>query len=275
MPDRLLPDRIMVRTVWISDIHLGYRDCKAEFLLDFLERVECETLYLVGDIIDIWSLSRSFHWPPAHNQVLRTLLKKARDGVNVIYIPGNHDRVFRDYIGESFGAVSICENHIHEMLDGKKLLVMHGDELDDVIRFSRFTRIVGDIAYDFLLFLNRTANHLRKRFGYSYWSLAGYIKTRINNAAQAINYFEESILHWAQQQGMDGVVCGHIHHPNIRMENGLLYCNDGDWIENCTALVETRDGKLEILHWSDSRKRIKQLENSTASPESGKNIQAA
>lgn len=259
MANRLIPERLAVRAVWISDVHLGYKDCKAEFLLDFLERVECETLYLVGDIIDLWSLSRSFHWPATHNQVLRTLLKKARDGVKVIYIPGNHDRGFREFINESFGAVEIRENAVHETLEGKRLLVMHGDELDEVIRFSRFTRAIGDTAYDFLLFLNRITYRLRNRFGYSYWSLAGYVKSKLNNAAQAIDCFETATLDWARKQGYDGVVCGHIHHPNIRYENGLLYCNDGDWIENCTAMVETRDGKLEILHWSDTHQRVKQL----------------
>lgn len=260
MTDRLLPEHLKVRTVWISDVHLGYKDCKADFLLDFLERIECNTLYLVGDIVDMWSLSRSFYWPAAHNQVLRTLMKKARDGVRVIYIPGNHDRVFRDYIGESFGAIEIHENHVHTTQDGKKLLIMHGDELDNVIRFSRFTKLIGDTAYDFLLFLNRITNSLRKRFGFSYWSLAGYIKARINNAAQAIDCFESAAMAWAAHQKLDGVVCGHIHHPNIRYQDGLLYCNDGDWIENCTALVETRSGNLEIVHWSDSQKRVKQLE---------------
>lgn len=261
MVDRLVPEKLRVRAVWISDVHLGYKDCKADFLLDFLERVECDTLYLVGDIIDLWSLSQQFHWPPAHNQVLRTLLKKARDGVKVIYIPGNHDNAFREYLGESFGAVEIHRNVIHETLGGQRLLVMHGDELDDVIRFSRFTRLVGEAAYDFLLFVSRIAYRIRRRFGYSYWSLAGYIKARLNNAAQAIDCFECAMLEWAARHEVDGVVCGHIHHPNIRMENGLLYCNDGDWIENCTAMIETRDGRLEILHWSDSLKRVKQLDH--------------
>ncbi|HQQ63120.1 MAG TPA: UDP-2,3-diacylglucosamine diphosphatase [Pseudomonadales bacterium] len=255
---RLTPDKIKVRTVWISDVHLGYIGCKSDYLLDFLEKVECETLYLVGDIIDVWSLSRSFYWPAEHNQIIRTILKKARDGVRVIYIPGNHDHIFRDYIGESFGAVEIRENHIHETLDGKRLLVIHGDEVDNVIRFSRFTQLIGDTAYDFLLFLNRLANHIRRRFGYSYWSLAGYIKSRLNNAAQAIECFELAILDWATHKQVDGVVCGHIHHPDIRREKGLLYCNDGDWVENCTAMIETRNGELEIWHWSDSCERLKQ-----------------
>lgn len=257
--DRLVPEQLKLRTVWISDIHLGYKDCKAAFLLDFLERIDCETLYLVRDIIDIWSLSRSFHWPAEHNQVIRTIMRKARDGVRVIYIPGNHDRVFRDYVGEAFGAVEIHEQHVHETADDRRLLVMHGDELDDLIRLSRFNRLIGDAAYDFLLFMNRVCHSLRRRFGYSYWSLAGYIKSRIHNAGKAIASFEQAVLHYAAQQGYDGVVCGHIHHPEVRHENGMLYCNDGDWIENCTALVETRDGRLEILHWSDSYRKVKHL----------------
>jgi UDP-2,3-diacylglucosamine pyrophosphatase LpxH len=258
--NRLVPEKIKVRTVWISDIHLGYKGCKADFLLDFLEHIECDTLYLVGDIIDVWSLSRSFYWPAEHNQVIRTVLKMARDGVKVIYIPGNHDRIFRDYIGESFGAVEICENYIHETIGGKKLLVIHGDEVDNVIRFSRITRLIGDTAYDFLLFLNRLTNHIRRRFGYSYWSLAGYIKSRLNNASQAIDCFESAILDWAAHHQVDGVVCGHIHHPDIRTENSLMYCNDGDWVENCTAMVETRSGELEIWHWSDSSERVKKIQ---------------
>lgn len=255
----LLTEKLKLNTVWISDIHLGHKDCKANYLLDFLERIECQTLYLVGDIIDIWSLTRSFYWPSEHNQVIRAIMKIARDGTRVIYIPGNHDRLFREYAGEKFGNIEVHLQYLHTTATGKNLLVMHGDELDDVMRLSRFHRLIGDRAYDLLLFMSRLSYKLRQKFGYTYWSLAGYIKSRLSNAAQAIHCYETAAMEWAASQSADGIICGHIHHPELRIENGLLYCNDGDWIENCTALVETRNGHLAILHWSDLQHCMKAM----------------
>ena len=245
-----LPKSLKVKAVWISDVHLGNKDCKADYLLEFLDAIECETLYLVGDIIDLWSLKRNFYWPAKHNQVFRKILKMSRQ-TRVIYIPGNHDMTFRDYVGEKFGEVEIHRNFVHMTSDGRKLLMMHGDELDNVIRFGRITQYVGDYGYDLLLFLNRWSHFIRGRLGYPFWSLAGYIKTRVSKATSAIETFETAAIQWARKHEVDGIICGHIHHPNIRCDGDVVYCNDGDWIENCTSLVETLEGRLEIIHWSD------------------------
>jgi len=253
------PKKVRVHAVWLSDIHLGYKDCKADYLLDFLDRIEPEYLYLVGDIIDIWSMKNNFYWPSSHNQVVRKLIKMAKNGVKVTYIPGNHDSVFRDYCGEAFGSIEIKMSSVHETKLGKRLLMVHGDEFDDVIRFSRFIKFIGDFAYDFLLFVNRWNNRLRSHLGYKYWSLAAYIKNRVSNAAQVIKVFEQAAIEKARREGYDGIVCGHIHHPNFIEEEGVIYCNDGDWIESCTTLVEKHDGVLEIWHWSDRNQCLMQL----------------
>lgn len=257
------PDFLSVRTAWISDVHLGNKDCKAEYLLEFLDTVRCEKLYLVGDIVDLWSLNRSFHWPATHSQVIHKIIDKARDGCQVIYIPGNHDSTFREYAGEKMGAIEIHQQHVHITAQGKQFLVVHGDEMDSAIRFSELAKFFGDHAYDFLLFLNRLINGMRKQTGHNYWSLAGYIKSRINNAKTAITTFENAAMEMAGKNGFDGIICGHIHHPNIRTMNNIHYCNDGDWIENCTAMIETRDGKFKIIHWSD---KIRYYEHTALTP---------
>jgi len=249
-----LPQRITANAVWISDVHLGYKDCKADYLLDFLDRLECNTLYLVGDIIDMWSLSKNFHWPEQHNKIVKKLIDMAKHDCRVIYIPGNHDQNFRDFSGEKFGAIEIHQQYIHTTADQRKLLIMHGDELDHVIRFNRFIHIIGDHAYDLLLFISRLNNHIRKYFGYNYWSLGKYIKTHVKNAQNAITAYENAAMELAQNQGLDGVVCGHIHQANIRFQDNILYCNDGDWVESCTFLLEDKHGWLELMHWSDQCK---------------------
>lgn len=240
------------RTVWISDVHLGFRGCAAEFLLDFLRSVECETLYLVGDIIDFWEMERRMYWPQAHNNVIRTLLGKAKHGTKVIYIPGNHDEVLRDFCGADFGNVALRQNVMHKTADGRKLLVMHGDEMDQVVKCSRFLAVLGSRAYDWLLWLNRYVNAARRLFGLPYWSLAAFLKHKVKNAVNFISSFEKGIAHEARRRGANGVVCGHIHRAEITEIDGILYCNDGDWVESCTALVEHADGHLEILHWTDA-----------------------
>ena len=254
MTSQFKPHRLYARSAWISDTHLGNKDCKASYLLDFLDNLECNTLYLVGDIIDIWSLSKSFHWPPLHSQILRKLIDKSRDGCKIIYVPGNHDLSFREYISENFGGIEVHRNYVHTSPHGKRYIIMHGDEFDNVIRFNPLLKIIGDHAYDFLLFLNRCNAGLRKWLRRDYWSLAGYIKTRIGKAMKAITTYENAALDMARTQGFDGIICGHIHHPNLRYENGTLYCNDGDWIENCTSMIEHHDGRLEIIHWSEQVK---------------------
>ncbi len=249
--------RLKYRTIWISDVHLGYKDCKADFLLDFLKSTESETLYLVGDVIDIWALKRSFYWPQKHHAVIKQIFKKAKSGTKVYYIPGNHDELSRDLVGQTIMGVKIKRNHIHKTADNRRLLLCHGDEFDFAVKHSRLTKLLGDVSYDILLLINRWSNWFRKRFGLHYWSLATYIKNRVRNARQAIELFEVAAADEARRQNLDGVVCGHIHQPEIRKINDVLYCNDGDWVESCTAMIEDQTGWLEIIHWSDLQQSVK------------------
>lgn len=240
------------RAIWLSDIHLGTRGCKADFLLDFLRHTESDRLYLVGDIIDGWSLRRSWYWDQQHNDVVQKIMRKARKGTQVIYIPGNHDEFARDYTGHMFGGIAVADHAIHELSDGRRLLVLHGDEFDGVVRHARWLAILGDLAYQAALALNHWLNGIRRRLGYSYWSLSACLKHKVKNAVQFIDDFEHMIAREARLHAVDGVVCGHIHKAELRDIDGILYCNDGDWVESCTALVETREGRLEILHWTDA-----------------------
>lgn len=239
------------KSIWLSDIHLGCKDCKADFLLDFLEQVETENLFLVGDIIDFWALQRRVYWPASHNKVLNTLLRLAQSGTRVVYVPGNHDDVMRPYAELLFGGIEIHQEYIHETVTGKKMLLLHGDKFDAQVCFGRLHAKLGDVMYDFLLFLNRTCHSLRKRLGLPYWSLASYIKTRVKKANEAIDRYRDAAVSEARRQRTDGVVCGHIHHPSLSIDDGVLYCNDGDWVENCTLLVETQRGDIQLLRWSD------------------------
>ncbi len=235
--------------IWISDTHLGTKDCKAEYLLDFLRHTESEYLYLVGDIIDGWALKRGWYWHQTHNDVVQKLLRKARKGTRVIYIPGNHDEFAREYTDSLFGGIEVVDRAIHATRDGKRLLVTHGDELDGVIACAKWLAHLGDRAYVLALRVNRWFNHLRRSLGYPYWSLSAYLKHKVKNAASFITRFEECVAEEAKRLGVDGVVCGHIHKAEIRDIDGVRYCNDGDWVESCTALVEHNDGRLEIVHW--------------------------
>ena len=245
------------RSIFISDVHLGFRGCRADFLLDFLRNTECEYLYLVGDIIDVWEMKNRLFWPQEHNNVVRTILGKAKHDTKVIYIPGNHDEVLRAYAGMEFGNVSIQMDAIHETATGKRLLVLHGDEFDSVVRVSRWLAMLGNRVYDWLLYLNRWVNVFRRRLGFPYWSLAAFLKHKVKNAVQFISDFEQAVARETARRGVDGVVCGHIHHAEISTLNGVLYCNDGDWVESCTALVERHDGTLELLNWTERRELMK------------------
>lgn len=245
------------RSICISDVHLGSKDCKADFLLDFLNSTRCETLYLLGDIIDVWSYKRSKYWRQAHSDVIELILEKARTGTRVIYIPGNHDDMLRNYCGSVFGNVEIHRRFIHELADGRRLMLMHGDEFDHIIQCSRLLSLIGDMGYEFLIKLNRYVNLARRLVGAPYWSLASYLKARVKKAREHISKFEEAVICEAQRYQVDGIVCGHIHHAELNMKDDVLYCNDGDWVENCTSLVETHDGRLEILHWADRQKTMK------------------
>ncbi|MFO0444984.1 MAG: UDP-2,3-diacylglucosamine diphosphatase, partial [Betaproteobacteria bacterium] len=243
-------ERLHVRTAWISDVHLGTPGCQARALLDFLRTVECHTLYLVGDIIDGWQLRRSWYWPQAHNDVVQKLLRKARKGTKVIFVPGNHDEFARRYVLHNFGGVDVVEDAIHELADGRKLWVTHGDYFDGVVQCAKWLAYLGDSAYEFTLRMNRHLNSLRARLGLPYWSLSKYLKLKVKRAVSFIGDFEAAVARAARERGADGVVCGHIHHAEMRTIDGVLYCNDGDWVESLTALVEHADGRLEILDWA-------------------------
>ena len=246
--------RLAFRTIWISDTHLGTSGCKAELLLDFLKSTECDTLFLVGDIIDGWQLRKGWYWPPRHNDVVRCVLKKAKHGTRVVYVPGNHDEAFRDYAGLNLGGVELLPEAIHETADGRKLLVLHGDQFDGVVLYARWIAFLGDYAYTLLLKFNGLINGVRKRLGLPYWSLSALIKKRVKNAVQFIFSFEQAVAHAAVERGVDGVVCGHIHTAEIRQIGDVTYYNDGDWVESCTALVEHPDGRIEIVDWAEHKR---------------------
>lgn len=238
------------RTIWISDIHLGMKACKAPFLLDFLRHNESEVLYLVGDVFDGWALARSWNWAQSHNDVIQKLLRKARKGTRVVYLPGNHDEFARDYVDLNFGEVEIKNEIIHVTADGRKLVVLHGDNFDGMIRHARWLSLLGAKVYRGLLSLNRLVNFARRLCGLPYWSLAGFLKHKTKRAVQFIADFEAVMAQLARSQGADGVVCGHVHHAEIRRIGRIEYANCGDWVESCTALVEHFDGTLELIEWT-------------------------
>jgi len=242
---------IRVRSIFISDVHLGYRGCRADYLLHFLESVEARNIFVIGDLIDFWSLRRSVYWPASHQEVLRTLLTRARTGSRVVYIPGNHDELARDLCGLRYGPVEVHRDFVYETADGRRLLLLHGDEFDEDVKFGPLLKRVGEAAYEVILGLNHGLHALRRRFGYGYWSLAHWIKHQVPNAVRYIDRFEEAAARHAVSRGVDGVICGHIHRPAMREIDGILYCNDGDWVESCTSLVEDMNGRLAILRWTE------------------------
>ncbi len=239
------------RALFLSDIHLGTRGCQADALLDFLRLHDAETIYLVGDIVDGWRLQKTWYWPQSHNDVVQKLLRKARKGTRIIYVPGNHDECFRDYCGTHFGGVEVMLEAIHETADGKRMLVIHGDKFDGVVLYAKWLARLGDWSYITLLKLNTVFNTVRRRFGLRYWSLSAYLKLKVKNAVQFIGTYETAVAEEARRKGVDGVICGHIHHAEIRDIDGILYINDGDWVESCTAVVERHDGRFEIIRWTD------------------------
>jgi len=239
-----------VRSVFLSDIHLGTRACQAKKLLDFLREYESEHLYLIGDIVDFWAMSRSVNWTAAQNTVVQKILRRARHGEKVFFIPGNHDEVLRGYIGISFGNVHIVDDMIHETADGRRLLLLHGDAFDQITRYHRWIAILGDIGYGFLVKLNNLLSRVRRALRMpGYWSLAGYAKRRVKTAVTFIFNFEDAVTRYVRERGLDGVVCGHIHSACTRELNGVLYINCGDWVDSCTAIVEHLDGRIELIDW--------------------------
>jgi UDP-2,3-diacylglucosamine pyrophosphatase LpxH len=242
-------DRPRLRAIFISDLHIGTPGFQADALLDFLKHHRCDTLYLVGDIVDGWQLRRRWFWPQSHNDVVQKLLRRARKGCRVIYVPGNHDEFARHFVGHAFGGVEVVHETVHTTATGLKLWVIHGDHFDGVIQCAKWLAYVGDWLYEFTLKLNRYLNSWRARMGLGYWSLSAYLKLKVKKAVNFISDFEVAVAQEAKRRGYDGAVCGHIHHAEIRDVHGILYCNDGDWVESRTALVEHMDGRLEIIHW--------------------------
>src|SRR3954463_9192794 len=243
-------------SLFIADVHLGPRGSQAALLLDFLRFHDADTIYLVGDIVDGWALKSSWHWPQSHNDLVQKLLRKARKGAKVIYIPGNHDEFLRNYYGTHFGGIDVVENTVHTSADGKRYLVIHGDIFDLVVQNARWLAHLGDKAYDFAIQMNRLVNFFRRLFGVRYWSLSQWAKLKVKNAVNYIGAFEKTLAGEARRHGADGVICGHIHYATIRDQHGIRYMNCGDWVESCTALAEHEDGRFEIITWTDPLRRV-------------------
>lgn len=244
--------RAEYRSIFISDTHLGTRGCRGDFLADFLRRTSAQNLFLVGDIIDGWRLRKSWYWDEHHDDVLRQILRHARGGTKVTYIPGNHDEMFRSWLpaGVDISGIRLCQEAEHITADGKRLLIIHGDEFDNVVRYAKFLALLGDWAYAGALVINRWFNNARRRLGLPYWSLSAWLKRQVKEAVKAIDRFESALASEARRRGFDGVVCGHIHHAEMREVDGIMYMNDGDWVESCTALVEHHDGRMELIDWA-------------------------
>ena len=239
------------RTIFLSDIHLGTPDCQADILIDFLRQHDAPTIYLVGDIVDCWRMKRKgFYWPQSHNDVVQKLLRKARKGTRIVYVPGNHDEMLREYQGVHFGGIEVVERDVFETADGKRLLVIHGDEFDMVVMNHRWLAHLGDIAYGLAMWTNKWHNRTRRLFGLRYWSFSRWAKLKVKSAVNFISDFEEVLADEARKHGADGVICGHIHHAANEMRGGIRYINTGDWVESCTAVVEHSDGRMEIIDWS-------------------------
>ncbi len=255
VPERVIGERRKFRTIWISDVHLGTKGCNADLLIDFLDHTDSETMYLVGDIIDGWRLKKKVYWPASHNDIVWRILKRAKRGTRIVYIPGNHDEMVRPFAGMNFGGVEIARAAFHDTADGRRLMVLHGDEFDTIMLAHRWLAFFGDALYHAAMGLNLWVNAIRRRFGLPYWSLSKAAKHKVKNAVEFISKYEEVVARAAGERGVDGVVCGHIHTADMRdfLHEGetVQYCNDGDWVEGCNALVEHFDGRMEILHWAD------------------------
>jgi UDP-2,3-diacylglucosamine pyrophosphatase LpxH len=254
------------RTLFLSDIHLGTRGSQVAALLEFLKEHDAETIYLVGDIVDGWRLRQSWYWPQPHNDVVQKLLRKARKGTRIIYIPGNHDEFLREYCGATFGGVEVQETAIHEAADGKRYLVIHGDVFDVVVRHAKWLAFLGDWAYEIAMWLSRRINYVRRKLGFTYWSLSAWAKVTVKQAVNFIGKFEETLSGEARRQGVDGVICGHIHSAALRDFGDLVYINTGDWVESCTAAVEHFDGRMEIIHWSMQSVALNQQRGAAVAP---------
>lgn len=241
------------RAIFISDIHMGTKRAQTRFLLDFLRVTELDWLYIVGDFVDNWALEKAWFWDQLHNDLIQKVLRKARKGTKVIYIPGNHDDKFRDFKNLRMGRVAVLEDAIHHGANGKRYLVLHGDKFDGVVRYAPWLARLGDRAYEVSMMINGAVNRCRRLFRLPYWSLSAYLKFKVKKAVEFISHFEDAVVREARQRGAQGVICGHIHTPDDRMIDGIHYLNDGDWVESCTALIEHYDGRFEIIEWAKLR----------------------
>jgi len=238
------------RSLFISDIHLGSKAAKADFLIDFLRHHEAAKIYLVGDIVDGWRLKRSWHWPQSHNDVVQKLLRQARKGAEIVYVAGNHDEFLRLFQGVHFGGIVVCDRVVHEAADGRRYLVIHGDQFDTIVHNVRWLAYLGDRAYDAAILVNRVVSRVRGLFGLSYWSFSSWAKVKVKKAVNFIWAFQEVLCEEARRSDVDGIICGHIHHAVIEHLGDVTYINTGDWVESCTAVVEHFDGRFEILRWA-------------------------
>ena len=261
------------RAIFISDIHLGTRRAQTEALLEFMRVTSSDHLYIVGDFIDNWALRKAWHWDQFHNDVIQKLLRKARKGTKLIYIPGNHDENFRNFVSLRLGRVAVLEDAVHLAANGKRYLVLHGDKFDGVVRFAPWLAKLGDTAYELSMALNTTVNRVRRFFHLPYWSLSAYLKYRVKKAVEFISHFEDAVVREAKQRNCQGVICGHIHTPDDREIDGIHYLNDGDWVESCTALVEHLDGRFEIIEWN--KITLPQTESTHAHPDRDRRLVSA
>ena len=239
---------VQVRAIFISDLHLGTRNCQAEKLLELLRHYESDYLYLLGDVVDLWAMSRSIHWSPAQNTVIQKILKRARHGVRVVLVPGNHDEALREHEGVSFGNIRVVRHGVHHALDGRRYLLIHGDEFDQVARYHRWLTLVGDHGYSLMMALNHLLSQLRRALGMvGHWSLSAAIKRNLKHAVAYVRDYETAVASYAAEQGFDGVICGHIHVGTQKDIEGVRYINCGDWVESCSAVIEHLDGRMELL----------------------------
>jgi UDP-2,3-diacylglucosamine pyrophosphatase LpxH len=247
---------------------LGTAGCRADHLLDFLRHTESDFLYLVGDIVDGWQLKKSWYWKQSHNDVVQKVLRKARKGTRVVYVPGNHDEVARQFVDLDFGGIAIRMDAEHITRDGKRLLITHGDKFDGVIQYAKWLAYLGDSLYTVVLKMNRVFNWYRMKMGLPYWSLSQYLKHKVKNAVNFIGDFERILAAEARHRGFDGVICGHIHKPEMKDLEGMIYGNCGDWVESLSALVEHADGSLEVIYWTEILAPRQTLEEQSQEPES-------
>jgi UDP-2,3-diacylglucosamine pyrophosphatase LpxH len=244
-------EKLSYKSIFISDVHLGSRGCRADALLDFLKKARSDNLFLIGDIIDLWAMSRKVYFPQDHVNVISKILKRSKEGAKVTYVVGNHDETFRDLIPFTFGDVEIVNEAIYSAIDGRSLLITHGDDYDQIVLHAKWVAKLGDIGYGLLLRSNRWINFIRNKLGLDHWSLSNFVKSKVKSAANFIGGYEHAVAKAVKDRHLDGVICGHIHHAEIKEIDGITYMNDGDWVESCTALVEHHDGRFEIIRWFD------------------------